>query len=87
MSNRDHFIFDLILDMSSLDESLDGGPGSPSHASSPVSSLEDFGEAKESGLGDEAGQSNWRPVQDERGEGGDGEDEEDDEEEIMEEFR
>ena len=69
--------------MSSLDESLNGEPGSPSHASSPVSSLEDFGEAKESGLGDEAGQSNWLPVQDERSE----RDEEEDEEEIMEEFR
>ena len=72
--------------MSSLDESLDGGPGSPSHASSPVSSLEDIDEAKESGLGDEARQSNWLPAQDERSEGDDGEDEED-EEEIMEEFR
>ena len=73
--------------MSSLDESLNGGPGLPSHASSPVSSLEDFGETKESGLGDEAGQSNWLPVQEERSEGDDGEDEEEDEEEIMEEFR
>ena len=70
--------------MSSLDDSLDGGPGSPSHASSPVGSVEEFGATRESGLGDEAAPSAWLPDQ---GESGEGDEEEEDEEEIMEEFR
>ena len=73
--------------MSSLEDSLiDGGPGSPSHASSPVSSLEDFSATRESGLGEEGGTSGWMPGEG-KGDGGQEEEEEDDEEEIMEEFR
>lgn len=79
--------------MSSLEDSLNGGdPGSPSHASSPVSSLDDLSGTRESGLGEDAGTSSWLPDQG-RGSGredgeGDGEEEDSEEEEIiMEEFR
>ena len=73
--------------MSSLEDSLmDGGPGSPSHASSPVSSLEDFSATRESGLGEEGGTGSWMPGEG-KGDGGQEEEEDDDEEEIMEEFR
>ena len=74
--------------MSSLEDSLiDGGPGSPSHASSPVSSLEDFSATRESGLGEEGGTSGWVPGEGKGGGLQDGEEEEEDDEEIMEEFR
>ena len=78
--------------MSTLEDSLNGGdPGSPSHASSPVSSLDDLSGTRESGLGEDAGTSSWLPDQGggraDRGER-DGEEEDSEEEEIiMEEFR
>lgn len=89
--------------MSTLEDSLNGDDlGSPSHASSPVSSLDDLSGTRESGLGEDAGTtSSWLPDQGIRGRkdggaGGSGgerdsgeQDEEDSEEEeiIMEEFR
>ena len=92
-SNRLGVTFELNLHkrpaMSSLEDSLiDGGPGSPSHASSPVSSLEDFSATRESGLGEEGGGGGgWMPGEG-KGDGGqEEEEEEEDEEEIMEEFR
>ena len=86
--------------MSTLEDSLNvrgGDPGAPSHASSPVSSLDDLSGTRESGLGEEA--SSWLPDQGRGARGrkdgggggseGDGEEGEDSEEEeiIMEEFR
>ena len=68
--------------MSSTDDSLTDGLGSPSHASSPVGSEEDLFATRESGLGEEGGTSSWLP-----GRGGSEEEDEQEEEEIMEEFR
>lgn len=85
--------------MSTLEDSLNGsGLGSPSHASSPVSSLDDLSATRESGLGEDAGTSSWLPDEGrDRGRGrkdggggerDDGEEEDSEEEEIiMEEFR
>lgn len=67
--------------MSTLEDSLNDGPGRPSHTSSPVSSTEDLSGAHESELGEDAGASSRLP-----GQGQEDEDEED-EEIIMEEFR
>lgn len=72
--------------MSSLEDSLIDGPGSPSHASSPVSSLEDLSATRESGLGEEGGTSSWAPREAEADAIDDDEDGEEDEE-LMEEFR
>ena len=69
--------------MSSPDDSLTDGLGSPSHASSPVGSEEDFCATRESGLGEEGGTGSWLPGQG----GGSEEEDEQEEEEIMEEFR
>ena len=79
--------------MSTLEDSLNrGDPGSPSHASSPVSSLDDLSGTRESGLGEDAGTSSWLPDQgggsEDQGGERDGEAEDSEEEEIiMEEFR
>ena len=85
--------------MSTLEDSLNrSGLGSPSHASSPVSSLDDLSATRESGLGEDAGTSSWLPGEGrDRGRGrkdggggerDDGEEEDSEEEEIiMEEFR
>lgn len=87
--------------MSTLEDSLNRGDlGSPSHTSSPVSSLDGLSGTRESGLGEDAGTSSWLPDEsrgrgrkDGVGGGGerdDGEEEEEDSEEeeiIMEEFR
>ena len=83
--------------MSTLEDSLNrSGLGSPSHASSPVSSLDDLSATRESGLGEDAGTSSWLPDEGRDrgrkdgggGEGDDGEEEDSEEEEIiMEEFR
>lgn len=77
--------------MSTLEDSLNGSdPGSPSHASSPVSSLDDLSGTRESGLGEDAGTSSWLPDQGGRREDGERDEEEEDSEEeeiIMEEFR
>jgi hypothetical protein len=84
--------------MSTPEDSLNGGDlGSPSHTSSPVSSLDGLSGTRESGLGEDAGTSSWLPDESRgrgrkdggRGERDDGEEEEDSEEEeiIMEEFR
>ena len=74
--------------MSTLEDSLDGDLGSPSHASSPVSSVDDLSGTRESGLGEDAGNNgSWLPDQGRDGER-DGEEEDSEEEEIiMEEFR
>ena len=75
--------------MSTLEDSLNDDLGDPSHASSPVSSLDDLSGTRESGLGEDAGNGSWMPDQGRNGERDGGGEEEDSEEEeiIMEEFR